>query len=84
MGDGTSICFDHKASRAIFISKEIPINNSDGVIIGQLRSAAFSPKFGKIVGIAMMDKDFSIPTTKFKIKLNNIIVSGEVCNLPIE
>ena len=32
------------------------INN--GKVIGKIRSAAYSPKFKKIVGISMVDKKF--------------------------
>ena len=51
--------------------------------IGELRSAAYSPKFKKIVGIAMIKKDFCIISEKFQIKLKNTTLTGEICNLPI-
>ena len=56
------------------------LNNQE---LGELRSAAFSPKFNKIVGIAMVKKDFCKINEKFQIKLDNSFVSGEICNLPI-
>ena len=56
------------------------LNNQE---LGELRSAAYSPKFNKIVGIAMIKKDFCKVNEKFKIKLENSLVSGEICNLPI-
>ncbi len=66
----------------INMSEAIPLN-SENTNIGELRSGVFSPKFGKIVGIAMLKKEFSKISQKFQIKLNNKLVKGEVCNLPI-
>ncbi len=67
----------------INLSAEIPIFNLDEKEIGKLRSAAFSPKFKKVVGIAMIQKDLCKDLQKFKLKLNGNYVFGEVCNLPI-
>ncbi len=68
---------------SINVTHGIPILDSDNNEIGELRSAAFSPKFKKIVGIAMIKKDFCKFSQKFRIKLNENFVEGEVCNLPI-
>ncbi|MBD1150485.1 hypothetical protein IDH12_03770 [Pelagibacterales bacterium SAG-MED29] len=46
-------------------------------------SAAYSPKFNKIVGIAMIEKNFWAISKKFKINIDGNFVSGETCNLPI-
>ena len=70
-------------SKFIDVSQDIPILNLKNDIIGQLRSAAYSPKFKKIVGIAMIKKDFCNISEKFQLKINNKLISGEVCNLPI-
>ncbi len=67
----------------IDVSEEIPLFDSGNKVIGQLRSGAFSPKFKKVVGIAMIKKDFWKTSFKFKIKLEEKLVSGEICNLPI-
>ena len=67
----------------IDVSEEIPLFDSGNKVIGQLRSGAFSPKFQKIVGIAMIKKVFYKTSLKFKIKLEEKLVSGEICNLPI-
>ena len=67
----------------IDVSEEIPLFDSGNKVIGHLRSGAFSPKFKKVVGIAMMKKDFCKKSLKFKIKLEEKLVSGEICNLPI-
>ena len=52
--------------------------------IGMLRSAGFSPKFKKVVGIAMVDKNFWDLGQKFQTFINGKEVSGEVCTLPIQ
>ena len=67
----------------IDVSEEIPLFDSGNKVIGQLRSGAFSPKFKKVVGIAMIKKDFCKTSLKFKIILEEKLVSGEICNLPI-
>ena len=67
----------------INVSEEIPMYDSNNIVIGQLRSGAFSPKFKRVVGIAMMKKDFCKISLKFKIKINEKLISGEICNLPI-
>ena len=70
-------------STTISINEGIPILDLDNNEIGELRSGAFSPRFKKIVGIAMVKKDFSNISQKFQIKLNDKLVSGEICSLPI-
>ena len=67
----------------IDVSEEIPLFDSGNKVIGQLRSGAFSPKFKKVVGIAMIKRVFCKTSLKFKIKLEEKLVSGEICNLPI-
>ena len=52
-------------------------------IIGELRSAAFSPSFKKIVGIAMIKIDFCKNNQIFNIIVNDKSIEGEICNLPI-
>ena len=57
--------------------------NKKKQIIGNLRSAAFSPTFKKIVGIAMINKEYCENNEIFNINLNDNLVDGEVCELPI-
>ena len=52
-------------------------------LIGNLRSAAFSPTFKKIVGIAMINKEYCKKNEIFNINLNDNLIDGEVCELPI-
>ena len=52
-------------------------------LIGNLRSAAFSPTFKKIVGIAMINIEHCKNNEIFNINLNDNLVDGDVCDLPI-
>ena len=64
-------------------SKAIELLDNSENMVGELRSAAFSPKFKKIVGIAMIKKDFCRERQKFNIKIDKKVLEGEICNLPI-
>ena len=57
--------------------------NKKKQVIGNLRSAAFSPTFKKIVGIAMINKEYCKNNEIFNINLNDNLIDGEVCELPI-
>jgi len=70
-------------SKSIDLTAEMTMFNNEDNEIGKLRSAAFSPKFEKIVGIAMIKKGFWKISQKFKINIDGNFVSGEICNLPI-
>ena len=61
----------------------VDLFNKKKQIIGNLRSAAFSPTFKKIVGIAMIKKEYCKNNEIFNINLNDNLVDGEVCELPI-
>ncbi len=63
------------------VQEEKLINNKKE-IIGYLRSAAFSPSFNKIVGLAMIKSSYANIGNTFKININNEILNGEICNLP--
>ena len=45
-------------TKSMEIHNKIPIFSLKNDLIGNLRSLAYSPKFDKIVGIAMVNKDF--------------------------
>ena len=62
---------------------DINLSNNNNQIIGELRSAAFSPNFNKIVGIAMIQMDFYKNSKNFSINISNKTIDGEICNLPI-
>ena len=61
----------------------VDLLNKKKQIIGNLRSAAFSPTFKKIVGIAMINKEYCKNNEIFNINSNDNLVDGEVCELPI-
>ena len=61
----------------------VDLLNKKKQIIGNLRSAAFSPTFKKIVGIAMIYKEYCKNNEIFNINLNDNLIDGEVCELPI-
>ena len=61
----------------------VDLFNKKKQIIGNLRSAAFSPTFKKIVGIAMINKEYCKNNEIFNINLNDNLVDGEICELPI-
>jgi len=69
--------------KTISLSEEIKMFNNENKEIGRLRSAGFSPKFEKIVGIAMINKDFWKVSQKFKINIDGNSTHGEICDLPI-
>ena len=61
----------------------VDLLNKKKQVIGNLRSAAFSPTFKKIVGIAMINKEYCKNNEIFNINLNDNLIDGEVCELPI-
>ena len=71
-------------TKEINLIDTLPILNLDKKVIGDLRSAAYSPKFKKIVGIAMINKVFNNENQKFMINLNSNYIKGVTCKFPIE
>ena len=67
----------------INLTNEIKLFDDNNKTIGYLRSAVYSPKFKMIVGIAMISRDYWNDTQNFKIDINNKVVSGSVCDLPM-
>ena len=51
-------------------------------VVGYLRSAAYSPSFKKIIGIAMVNKPYWEAKHQFRIEIDEKIFSGTVCDLP--
>ena len=54
----------------------------DGKIIGEIRSAVFSPLFNMVIGIAMINKPYFISKDKFDIIIDNKNYKGEICDIP--
>ena len=61
-------------------SKNIYDENNN--IIGELRSACYSPHFQKVIGIAMVQKSHWEASQSFKIQINDNTINGNVCDLP--
>ena len=66
----------------IEIMEEKPLQNGKS-LIGHLRSAVYSPNFKKVVGIAMIKKEFWDKKTTFELELNGKKSKGSVCDLPL-
>ena len=68
--------------------KEISLTGSKNIydennnIIGELRSACYSPHFQKVIGIAMVQKSHWEASQSFKIQINDNTINGNVCDLP--
>ena len=54
-------------------------NNNE---IGELRSACYSPHFGKVIGIAMINNSSWNVSQSVKIEINDNTFMGKVCDLP--
>ncbi len=68
--------------------KEISLTGSKNIydennnIIGELRSACYSPHFQMVIGIAMIQKSYWEVSQTFKIQINDSTFRGKVCDLP--
>ena len=69
-------------AKEIILSSSLDVKDEKNEIIGELRSACYSPNFGKVIGIAMMKKPFWDVSQFVKIEINNEKFSGKVCDLP--
>ena len=66
----------------ISITGSLELSDQNNNIIGELRSACYSPHFKKVIGIAMMKKSHWDIDQDLKVKINGDICSGKVCDLP--
>ena len=60
-------------------SINLTINNS---VIGEVRSAVYSPTFNKVIGIAMINKPYFLSKDKFDIIIDSKKYTGEICDIP--
>ena len=51
-------------------------------IIGEIRSAVFSPTFKMVIGIAMINKPYFLSKDQFDIVIENRKYKGEICDIP--
>ena len=54
----------------------------DDKIIGEIRSAVFSPTFNKVIGIAMIKKPYFTNKGNFDISIDSKKYVGEICDIP--
>ncbi len=66
----------------INMSKSIELKDNENNIIGDMRSAVFSPTFKKVIGIAMLKKPYWDVGLEFNINIEGISTKGSVCNIP--
>ena len=66
----------------ISITGSLDLSDQDNNLIGELRSACYSPHFKKVIGIAMMKKSHWNIDQNVKASINGDICSGKVCDLP--
>tara|TARA_B100000686_G_scaffold68308_1_gene73884 strand:- start:23 stop:1129 length:1107 start_codon:yes stop_codon:yes gene_type:complete len=52
-------------------------------LMGYLRSAVYSPHFKKVVGIAMIKKEYWDKKTSFELEINGKKSKGLICDLPL-
>ena len=67
---------------SISITGSLDLIDHDSNVIGELRSACYSPHFKKVIGIAMMKKSHWDSDQDLKAMINGDICSGKVCDLP--
>ena len=66
----------------ISLTGSLNLTDDQNNIVGELRSACYSPHFKKVIGIAMMKKSHWNVDQKVKASINGDICSGKVCDLP--
>ena len=52
-------------------------------LVGYLRSATYSPTFKKVVGIAMINKEYLDKSRAFEFRINGKTHQGTICDLPL-
>ena len=66
----------------INLSQSIELKDDKNNIIGDLRSAVFSPTFKKVIGLAMFKKPHWHVGLEFNINIDGVSTKGTVCNIP--
>jgi len=67
----------------IEITEEIHLYNEKN-LVGVLRSAVYSPSLKKVVGIAMIKKEYWDKKTPIELKIGDKKSKGKLCDLPIK
>ena len=66
----------------IEMMEECPLQNGKS-LVGHLRSAVYSPYFKKVIGIAMIKKEYWDKNTPFELEIGNKKTKGTICDLPL-
>ena len=66
----------------ISLTGSIDIMSVDGNLIGELRSACYSPHFKKVIGIAMINEPFCKISSTGKVEIGGKNIALKVCELP--
>ena len=66
----------------IDLTGSINIMDNDGNLVGDLRSACYSPHFKKVIGIAMIKEPFCKASEMGKIEIEGKTLAVKVCDLP--
>ena len=72
----------HIETNEISLTGSVNITNNDGNLIGDLRSACYSPHFKKVIGIAMINEPFCKMSVTGKVEISGKNVVLKVCELP--
>ena len=66
----------------ISLTKSIKINDEKGNLIGELRSACYSPHFKKVIGIAMINEPYCKSSITGNLVIDGISYTVNICDLP--
>ena len=72
----------HVETNEISLTGSVNITNNDGNLIGDLRSACYSPHFKKVIGIAMINEPFCKVSVTGKLEIEGKTLTLKVCELP--
>ena len=69
-------------TKEINLTGSLKIMNNEGNLIGDLRSACYSPHFKKVIGIAMINEPFCKVSETGKLEIEGKTFTVKVCDLP--
>ena len=66
----------------INLTKSLNIKDEKGNLIGDLRSACYSPHFKKSIGIAMINEPHCKASASGLLEIDGNLIAVKVCDLP--
>ena len=66
----------------ISLTKSLNIKDDKGNLIGELRSACYSPHFKRVIGIAMINEPYCKASATGKLEIDENSLTVNVCDLP--